>query len=218
MSRSRISLVSLVAFVVGVSSLVGCSADSSAPASSEPKVTLSGNIPRGGVSTKSFGSVNVNNGSVHVAARKLHRRGEAGGSVDVAVDPNGHFEIDVARGSRYVVTVDDADGNSALVTFGNGSGALEVSADGDAGEVNVGNLSITGGEAKSSVVIDGKLGLAATKADVDEVFEAANGALLEAQAAYEDAMKAAAEALKEAQLATDEALAAAEQAKKLGGQ
>jgi hypothetical protein len=216
MSLRRI--VSLVAVVVGFVSVTGCTVENESSGPSEPKVTLSGNIPRSGMSTKTFGSVNVQNGGAHVSARKLHRRGEAGGSVDVAVDGSGHFELDVARGSRYVVTVDDAEGHSALVTFANGSSALDVSANGESGNVSVGDLAITGGTAKSDVVIDGKLGLAATKAQVDEVFIDANGAILEAQAAFEQAMKAADEALKEAQIATEEALAAAEEAKKLGGQ
>jgi hypothetical protein len=210
MSLRRI--VSVVTLVIGISSLVGCSAANEPSAPSAPKVTLSGNIPRSGISTKTFGSVDVNSGGAHVSARKLHRRGEAGGSVDVAVDGNGHFELDVARGSRYVVTVDDADGHSALVTFGNGESALDVSADGESAKVSVGDLEITGGTAKSDVIIGGSFGLAATRAEIDEVFEAANGAILEARAAFEEAMKAADEALKEAELATQEALRAAEEA------
>lgn len=216
--RRIVSLVAVVASVFGVASLTGCTVENASSGPAEPKVTLSGSIPRSGMSTKTFGSVNLSNGGAHVSARKLHQRGEAGGSVDVAVDGSGHFELDVARGSRYVVTVDDAEGHSALVTFANGQSALEVSADGDSAKVSVGDLEITGGTAKSDVSIDGKFGLAATQARVDEVFIAANGAILEAQKAYEEAMKAADEALKEAQIATDEALAAAEAAKKAAGQ
>ena len=216
MSLRRI--VSLVAVVVGFASLTGCTVENESSGPAEPKVTIEGNIPRSGISTKTFGSVDISNGGAHVSARKLHRRGEGGGNVDVVVDGSGHFQLDVARGSRYVVTVDDAEGHSALVTFANGESALEVSADGDSGKVSVGDLEITGGTAKSDVTIDGKLGLAATKAHVDEVFVAANGAILEAQKAFEEAMKAAEEALKEAQLATDEAMAAAEAAKKAAGQ
>jgi hypothetical protein len=216
MSLRRI--VSVVALVASVCSLVGCSAENETSGPSEPKVTLSGNLPRGGITTKSFGNVDVTSGGAHVSARKLHRRGEAGGSVDVAVDGSGHFELDVARGSRYVITVDDAQGHSALVTFSSGSSALDVSANGESASVSVGDLTITGGTAKSDVVIDGKLGLATTQAEADEVFLAANGAILEARAAFEEAMKAAEEALSEAQLATEQALAAAEDAKKLGGQ
>ena len=219
MSLRRI--VSLVAVVVSFASLTGCTVENESPGragSTSSKVTIEGNIPKSGISTKTFGSVDISNGGAHVSARKLHRRGEDGGSVDVAVDGSGHFQLDVPRGSRYVVTVDDAEGHSALVTFANGESALDVSADGDSAEVSVGDLTITGGTAKSDVTIDGKFGLAATKAHVDEVFIAANGAILEAQKAFEEAMKAAEEALKEAQLATDEAMAAAEEAKKLGGQ
>jgi hypothetical protein len=216
MSLRRI--VSLVAVVAAVTSLTGCTVENESSGPAEPTVTIVGNIPRSGMSTKTFGNVNVSNGGAHVSARKLHRRGEAGGSVDVAVDGNGHFALDVSRGSRYVITVDDAEGHSALVTYGNGSSAVEVSADGESGRVSVGDLAITGGTARSDVVIDGKFGLLATKAAAFEVFIAANGAILEAQAAFEEAMKAADEALKEAQIATDEALAAAEAAKKLGGQ
>ena len=222
--RRIVSLASLVV-IASLSSLVGCTVENDSSGSSGSKITIAGNLPHGSVETKTFGSVDVSNGGAHVSARKLHHRGEVGGSVDVAVDGSGHFELDVARGSRYVITVDDADGHSALVTFANGSSALEVSAKGDAGEVSIGDLSITGGAAQSDVTIDGKWGLAATRAEVDEIFIAANGAILEAQAAYEEAMKAAEEALKEAQLATDEArkaadeaAKAAEEAKKAAGQ
>lgn len=129
---------------------------------------------------------------------------------------DGSFRLDVARGARYVVTIDDSDGNSALVTFANGSNALAISADGDSGIVQVGDLRVEGGEAHSDVTIDGRFGLAATLAELDEVSEAANGAILEAQAAVEEAHQAAEEARKAADLATEEALAAAEEAKKLG--
>lgn len=212
-------IVSLGAVVASAFSLGGCSVENAPSGPSEPKVTLSGSLPRSGMATKTFGNVDVSNGGAHVSARKLHQRGETGGSVDVAVDGSGHFELDVARGERYVVTVDDAEGHSALVTFGGGESALDVSANGESAKVEIGELAITGGTAKSNVTIDGRnLGLSVTQARVDEVFIAANGAILEARKAYEEAMKAAEEALKEAQLATDEALKAAEEAKKLAGQ
>lgn len=224
MSLRRI--VSLAFVVLGVASLAGCTVENeSSSGSSASKITIAGNLPRGSVGTKTFGSVDISNGGAHVSARKLHRRGEVGGSVDVAVDGSGHFELDVPRGSRYFVTVDDADGHSALVTFANGTSALELYADGNTSTVSIGDLTITGGAAESTVTIDGTKGFATTHAEFDEVFSAANGAVLEAQVAYDEAMKAAQEALKEAQLATDEArkaadeaAKAAEEAKKAAGQ
>jgi hypothetical protein len=204
--------------------LGGCGA-SDDDASSTPgnQVTLRGRVGGGGttVTPKTFGNVSTDSGSLRVSARELHARGTHGRKVDVAVGPDGSFQVAVARGARWVVTVDDREGESAIVTFGDGESALSVAGDGGSATIDVGNVRIVGGEARSDVLLDGQFGLEATLAHLDEVFETASGAIIaaeqalaEARKAYEEAFKAAEQALSEAERARTEAERAAEEARR----
>jgi hypothetical protein len=95
-----------------------------------------------------------------------------------------------------------------------------VSADGSSSRVDIGGLHVVGGEASSSVALGGALGVEATLAGLDDVFEAANGAIIAAREAAEDARMAADEARKAADGARADAEAArraAEQAEQNAG-
>lgn len=215
-SRSSFVLFAALSAVVALAS--GCSSTEDGTGSSN-KVTLTGNINGAGSSgtkTQTFGNVNVsNNGSsLHVSARELHARNADGRNVDVAVNPDGSFRLDVSRGSRWVVTVDDAEGKSAIVTFGNGTSAISVRASGDGSNatVDVGSVHVVGGQARTSITFDGSLGLDATTIAADDVFLAANGALIAAQDAVAEAQKAAEEALAAAAQAEASAQDAAKKA------
>jgi hypothetical protein len=210
---------SLVAVVVASFAAVGCSG-SDDPASSASTFALSGRIGAGtasGVQPKGFGNVDISNGgaNVHVTGRELHKRGESGRKVEADVDGNSSFKLDVPKGSRWVFTVDDKSGNSALLQFGDGESALDIGASSQSGTVDIGNVNIEGGEARTDIVIDGKLaGVQATLANLDEVFEAADGAVVAAREAAEAAKKAA----DAARDAAEAARKAAEAAKKAAGQ
>lgn len=195
--------------VAAVSTLaVGCS--SAEEGASSSNVSLTGKVGSGTTSTRTFGGVSASDHGLHVVARRLHRQGEAGGIVDVAVGSDGTFRLDVARGSRYVITVDAADSKSAMIAFGGGKNVIAVPAGAGAGQVDVGGVKIVGGEAYTDLAIDGKLGLSATLADLDEVFEAADGAIASAREAAAEALKAA----EAARASADEALDAAERARR----
>jgi hypothetical protein len=223
----RFSGLALVALVLSASAAIaGCSSDAD-EGSNSSKVRLQGNVggsSGSGTKTQTFGNISTTGGSLHVSAHELHAKGApdaAGRDANVIVNGDGSFSLDVDRGARWVVTVDDAQGNSAIVTFGDGQSTIGVSADGEGGTVNIGNLKVVGGEARTDVQIDGKFGLESTLARADEVFKAANGAIIAAQEAVAEAQKAAQEALKaaeQAQNAAEEARKAAEEAaKKAGG-
>jgi hypothetical protein len=199
--------------VAAVSTLaVGCSsADEGAPSSG---VTLTGKVGSGSTATRTFGGVSASDQGLHVVARKLHRKGEPGRNVDVAVGSDGTFRIDVARGSRYVITVDSADAKSAMISFAGGKNVVAVQAGEGGGQVDVGGVKIVGGEAYTDLAIDGKLGLSAALADLDEVFEAADGAIASVREAAEEARKAADVARAAAEDARDAAEKAREAAEK----
>jgi hypothetical protein len=193
----------------------GCAADADGKdTTASNKVMLTGNAlgSSGGAKTQGYGAISTSSGSLHVVAHEVHARSSstAGENVDVAVASDGTFNVGLDRGKRWLITVDDAEGNSAIVTFGNGQNVLRVSADSSSSRVDVGGLHVVGGEARSSIAFDAKLGIEATLAGLDDVFEAANGAIVAAQKAVEEARLAAEEALK----AADSALDAAEQARK----
>lgn len=197
------SIVRSLSFVVVAAALssfaVGCASE---PDDSD-KVSLTGKV--GSASTiapKIFGGVVVANGNLHVVAHKLHRRGEVGGVVDVAVAADGTFEIDVPKGSRWIVTVDSADQKSAMLSFAGGKSVLDISSSSGVGSVDLGGIDIVGGEAYSSISLEGKAGVAAALAELDEIYEAANGAIASAREAADEARKAA-----------DAARAAADQAR-----
>jgi hypothetical protein len=201
--------------------VTGCTAEASGP--SEPHVRLSGSLGSGATTTaKSFVGVHVdgNGAGLHVAARKLHKRGEAAATVRGVVGTDGKWSLDVTPGARWVVTIDSNDGRSSLVTFGNDMTAVEIGKDVNGATVDFGNLHIVGGEARSDVKIN-DYSIAQTIALSDEVFEAADGALVEAEAAVAAAEKAAEEAEKaaeDAQAAAEAAQKAAEEAQKAAGQ
>lgn len=214
---ARISAYSLgLAFVVvGSIFSVGCAADDTSGSSSD-KVTLTGNVGGGsGTTTKTFGNVSTTASGLHVSAHELYVKGTDGRTVDVSVANDGTFRLDIARGSRWVVTVDDANGQSAILKFGDGESAISASSGDGAAVVDIGSIHVVGGEARTDFLIDGKFGLESTLARADELFKAADGAILAAQEAvaqaekaYEDAMKAA----ENAAAAADEAAKAAEDA------
>ena len=206
--RSTLSVLVLAFSALGIG---GCADTDEAASASSSDVTLAGNVSGGGsVTTKTFGSVSTANGDLHVVAREVHARGAKGRTVDVGVAADGSFHVAVARGKRWLVTVDDADGSSAIVTFSNGENVLSVSANSGASRVDVGGLHMVGGEARSSIAFDGLLGVEATLAGLDDVFEAANGAVIAAREAVAEARKAA----EQAQIAAGEALDSAEEARK----
>jgi hypothetical protein len=212
--RTTLSIFALVC----TSFAVGCSANADEPgsASKGSELTLSGNVDgtSSGTSTKSFGGLTAGSTGLHVVAHEVHLRGTAGRSVDVGVAADGSFHVGLERGKRWLVTVDDASGHSAIVTFANGENVLRVSADGSSSRVDVGGLHVTGGEASASIALDAALGLEATLAAAEDVFEAADGAIIAARQAAEDARLAADEARK----AADAALADAEAARKAAQQ
>lgn len=196
------SIVRSLSFVV-VAAVVSTFAAGCASETDSDKVSLTGKVgSASSVSPKIFGGVNVANGGLHVVAHKLHKRGEAGGLVDVAVAADGTFELDVPKGSRWLVTVDSADQKSAMLSFAGGKSVLDIAAGTELGSLDLGGIDILGGEAYSSVSLEGKAGLAAALAELDEVYQAANGAIASAREAADEARKAA-----------DAARAAADQAR-----
>jgi hypothetical protein len=214
--RSTLSLLALAC----TSLVVGCSANADDGGSASKDVTLSGNVggsggSGSGTTTKSFGGLTSATSALHVVAHEVHLRGVTGRTVDVAVAADGSFHVGVERGKRWLVTVDDAAGHSAIVTFGGGESVLRVGADGTSSRVDLGDLSVIGGEAASEIALDASLGIEATLAGLDDVFEAADGAIIAARAAAEDARKAAEDARKaagDAQAQAEAARRAAEQA------
>jgi len=211
--RSTLSILALAC----TSFAVGCSANADDGGAPSKDVTLSGNVggSSGGTTTKSFGGIAASGAGLHVVAHEVHLRGATGRTVDVAVAADGSFHVGVERGKRWLVTVDDADGHSAIVTFGKGENVLRVSADGSSSRVDIGGLHVVGGEASSSIALDGALGIEATLAGLEDVFEAADGAIIAALDAAEDARRAAdeaREAAENAQAAAEAARRAAEQA------
>jgi len=191
--------------VVALSSVVGCSSTSSEP------VVLKGRLGAGSSSTttKSFGGLTGTETGLRVAARKLHRRGEVGATVDVLVAPDGSFALDVPSGSRWVLTVDGSADKSAIFAWDAGKTVLDAT-QAAAGEIDLGAVRLLGGQATVEGAIEGKAGVRAALAEAEDVFESAQGALVEARAAVEEARVAAENAKKEA----DGARAAAEKARK----
>src|SRR3954447_8472562 len=115
------SIARTLSFVVAavVSTLaVGCSSHAEEGASSSD-VTLTGKVGSGSTAVRTFGGVTAGDRGLHVVARQLHRQGEHGGNVDVPVLGDGTFRLAIARGTRYVITVDSADAKSAMIAFGN---------------------------------------------------------------------------------------------------
>ncbi|MBS2017113.1 MAG: hypothetical protein JST00_29775 [Deltaproteobacteria bacterium] len=184
---SIIRTISLVTAVAVSTLAVGCSSETD----DSDKVALSGKVAGGStVAPKAFGGVVVANGGLHVVARKLHRRGEAGALVDVPVNADGSFRLEVPRDSRWVVTVDGANASSALVSFASGKSVLSVAGSG-VPSVDLGAIDVVGGEAYSKLSVEGLAGLDATLAEADEIFQAANGAIANAREAADEARKAA---------------------------
>lgn len=208
--RSTLSILALAC----TSFAVGCSAKTADEGSTSSRdVTLAGNVngaAGGGTTAKSFGGLTSANAGLHVVAHEIHVRGTTGRSIDVGVAADGSFHVGLERGKRWLVTVDDAEGHSAIVTFGNGENVLRVSADGGASRVDIGGLHVTGGEASSSIELDASLGIEAALAGLDDVFDAADGAVIAAREAASDARQAADDARK----AAGDALAAAEAARR----
>lgn len=218
------SIVRSLSFVVVAAALSTFAAGCASETDSD-KVSLTGKVGSAStVTPKIFGGVSAANGNLHVVAHKLHRKGEVGGLVDVAVNADGSFKLDVPRGSRWIVTVDGADQKSAMLSFAGGKSVLDIAASGDEGKVDLGGIDIVGGEAYSSAVIDAKAGLAAALAELDEIYEAANGAIANAREAADEARKAADAARATADQARSDADAArkaaeeaAEKARKAAG-
>lgn len=198
----------------------GCSSET------DDKVTLTGKV--GGASSvapKAFGGLDIRNGGagLHVVAHRLHRKGEVGGTVDATVAGDGSFRLDVPRDSRWIVTFESSDQNSALMSFASGKSVLGIGADG-VGSVDLGGIDIVGGEAYAALAIEGKEGLTAALAELDEVYETANGAIASAREAADLARKAADDARATADKARGDADAArkaaeeaAEKARKAAG-
>ncbi len=209
MSKTTTILVSTV-----LVALIGCGGGGGAGGGSGAGAsTITGKLASGGSggSTRAYGGVLLGS-ELHVAAYKLHAKGERGARVDVAVDANGHFRLDVPRGARYVVNVEGADGRSAvLVTFGGAKGVLDVGVAGG-GDIDLGSLALTGGLARATALGAG-VGAAAAAAGVDEYFEAADGALMAARDAFDAARKATELACTDA----NKSIAAAQQACTLAG-
>jgi hypothetical protein len=198
-------------FATGCSSSSGPGEDADANRS----VTLRGSVGAPStIGTRIVGNGKVD-GSLHVSAHELHARGAHGRNVEGTISADGTFKLDLARGSRWVVTLDDAENESAIVSFGNGSQtALEVTNDGDAATVDIGRVSVDGSAAHSAVRIDGAFGLRASLARTGEVFLDASGALIEAEKAIAEAERAVQEALAAAAAAVDAAEDAAEAARR----
>ena len=197
--------ISLVSFVALAFAQVACGG--SDQGSSSDKVTMTGRVGGNGVATQAFTGISTS-GGLHVIAHEVHKRGQEGRNVEVNVGKDGWFSVDLDRGARWMITVDDASGGSAVVSFG-GKSVIATGKDGGHAQVDIGSLHVVGGEARCDVTIDGKFDLAATLAEADEIIEAANGAVLEARAAAEEAQKAALAAAADAQ---DQAKAAQDQA------
>lgn len=207
--------LALASFVALSFASVACGGSDQASSEADSKVTLTGSIGGGGVSTKGFAGISTSAG-LHVTAHEVHKRGERGRNVEVAVGSGGYFSVDLARGSRWLVTVDDAQGGSAIVSFG-GKNVIATASDGEGARVDVGSLHVVGGQAQCDVTIDGRFGLQATLAEVDDVIVAANGVILEARAAAAEAQAAAAEAQKSALDAANAARNAADEARTAAG-
>lgn len=218
--RSTFSVLALALSSLAVGCSAGAEDGGTSPAS--PSVTLAGSVggSSGGTTTKAFGGIAASSSGLHVVAREVHLRGATGRTVGVAVAADGSFHVGLERGKRWLVTVDDAEGHSAIVTFGNGENVLRVAAAGSSSRVDIGGLDLIGGEAASSVALGAALGIEATLAGLDDVFEAADGAVLAAREAAADARKAADDARKAASSAQADAEAArraAEQAAQNAG-
>jgi hypothetical protein len=183
--------------------IVGCGSSSTSGSdngggSDASKSTIVGSVPTsGGTGTRTYGGVTLGSG-VHVAAYTLHPEGAHGARVDVPVDGTGHFRLDVSRGARYVVNIENGK-SASMVTFAGAKGVLDVSAKG--GEVDVGALKVAGGFAQSQVTLSGTSGAVAASAAADEYFEAADGAIMSARDAYDAAQKATAAACADAKAA-----------------
>lgn len=189
----------------------GCASENGDdPSDSSSSMMLTGNVGGGTVAAKTFGAVSTTTGSLHVTAHEVHARGSAGRNVEVAVGADGSFVLGVDRGRRWLLTVDDAEGKSAIVTFGSGENVLRVSAEGGTGRVDIGGLQLVGGEAQSAARLDAKLGVEAAIAGLDDVFAAANGAIVAAR----DAAAQARQAAEQARQAADQARSAADAARK----
>ncbi|MBK8212552.1 MAG: hypothetical protein IPK71_02285 [Myxococcales bacterium] len=197
------SVVRTVSFFAALSlsigALAGCTAESSDP------VVLKGRIGSGSSSTttKTFGGLTGAEAGLHVTARELHKKGATGRKIDVPVAPDGTFAIDVPSGARWVLTVDGtvaAAEKSALFALAQGKSVLDASV-AKAGDVELGAVKVVGGQAIPELPIDGKAGLASALAEAEEVFESAQGAIVEARAAADEARAAAEKAQAEAEAA-----------------
>ncbi len=203
-----------LAFVVLSLAAVACGSSSADESSS--KVTLAGRVGGGSTSTKSFGGITATSQGLQVTAHEVFKKGDHGSNVDVAVGADGSWSVDVARGERWILTIDSADGHSAIIKVGD-KDVIAVSADAKGGRVDIGDLHVVGGTATSSVTLDGALALDATLAAADDAIVAANGAILDAEQAVADAEKAAADAEAQAQQAEADAQKAAQDAQKNAG-
>jgi hypothetical protein len=188
---------------------VACGSSSESTAQDHGKVTLSGKVGGGSSTTQSFGGVSDTSGGLHVTAHEVFKKGAAEGrNVSVAVGADGSWSVAIARGSRWMVTVDSADGHSAMVMFG-AEDVITVRADGGESRVDIGDLHVTGGTANANVTFDGF--------DLQATLAAADDAIVDAQGAILDAEQAAQEAVAEANAAVADAEKAAEDARKKAG-
>lgn len=215
------STLSVLLALACTSLAVGCSANAD-DGSPSKDVTLKGNVggSSSGTTTKSFGGLTSATSGLHVVAHEVHLRGVIGRTVDVPVAADGSFHVGLERGKRWLVTVDDAIGHSAILTFGSGENVLRIGADAAASSLELGSLALIGGEASAAAALDAALGVEATLAGLDDVFEAADGAVIAARAAADEARKAADEARKaagDAQAQAEAARRAAEQAAQAAG-
>ncbi len=210
---------SLAFVAVSLASLAvacGGGSDASSSSSSSSAITLAGRVGGGSTSTKTFGGVSSTSQDLHVTAHEVFKKGDHGRNVDATVAADGSWSIDVARGERWMVTIDSPDGHSAIVKLGD-KDVISVAADAKGGRVDIGDLHVVGGTATSSVVLDGTLGLDATLAAADDAILAADGAILDAEQAVAQAEKAAADAEAQAQQAAADAQQAAQDAQKNAG-
>ncbi|HEY8080395.1 MAG TPA: hypothetical protein VIF62_39970 [Labilithrix sp.] len=203
------------AFVVFSLAAVACGS-SNGGGEGPAKITLAGRVGGGSTSTKSFGGVGVAADGLQITAHQVFKKGDHGSVVSASVANDGSWSIDVARGERWIVTIDSSDGHSAIVEIGHDD-VIAVSADAKGGRVDIGDLHVIGGTATSSIVLDASLGLDATLAAADDAIALANGAVLDAQQAVSDAEKAAADAEAQAQQAAADAQQAAQDAEKNAG-
>lgn len=202
-------------FGLVVLSLAAVACGSSSAASEDhSKVTLAGSVGSGSSGTRSFGG--ISGGSLHVTAHEVFKKdGARGRNVGVSVGGDGRWQVDIARGSRWIVTVDSEDGHSAMVMFGD-KDVISVSQNGGESRVDIGDLHVTGGTASSNVTFDG-FDLQATLAAADDAILDAEGAILDAQKAVADAEQAAKDAEAQANAAVADAEKQAEEAKKAAG-